>query len=431
MKSYFVFSSLLTSLALAPSALQQGPLPPTGPPGPTMKTLQQMEPRTLIPPNATLPFTISTAGSYYVTGSLSVGGGHAIIITTSNVTLNLSGFTISSTAAARTGSGILISGDSLTNISISNGNIRGTTTNSGATYSGGGFDSGISASATGGGEGPLGPSGVRVSDLSIAGIGNGILLNSATPSNVVNRTTVSVAAGPGIRAGVVSDSSASNTGGVAIEAQATSAVAGTRTTPGSPILPAPAIPLVRSDVDPRIAVPGGSSTATISAPGSHVLTGNIMVASGDGIKITADDVSLDLNGFTIASTAAIGSGNGINIDGRSRVSISNGHIRSGATYSGSFSNGPGFDSGINWPTFQPSSARVTGVIVTGLPALASTWAWMPRAWSKPVAFGSRGAWESAPAWFRIVPSRWADPPPSRQCAWQTRSVQGPMGWATE
>lgn len=53
----------------------------------------------------------------------------------------------------------------------------------------------------------------------------------------------------------------------------------------------------------RTAIPAQAATFTISAAGSYVLTGNVTVATGNGININASNVSLDLNGFTISSTA--------------------------------------------------------------------------------------------------------------------------------
>ena len=113
-------------LALTPSLLfAQGPLtPPPGAPAPTMKTLNQVEPRTAI---ESLPFTISTAGSYYFTQNLQFAAttGNAIEITTGGVTLDLSGFTLSSTAAV-TGRAISVA-SGLNNIAIKNGIITGNT----------------------------------------------------------------------------------------------------------------------------------------------------------------------------------------------------------------------------------------------------------------------------------------------------------------
>src|SRR5436190_21193357 len=70
--------------------LAQGPLTPPGAPAPTMKTLDQIEPRT---PISALPFTIGAPGSYYVTGNLTgVAAQHGITINADNVTLDLGGF---------------------------------------------------------------------------------------------------------------------------------------------------------------------------------------------------------------------------------------------------------------------------------------------------------------------------------------------------
>src|SRR5262245_13341253 len=68
----------------------QGNLAPSGAPAPSMKTLQQIEPRT---PISSLPFTISTPGSYYLTSSLeSINSG--ITVSANDVTIDLMGFTI-------------------------------------------------------------------------------------------------------------------------------------------------------------------------------------------------------------------------------------------------------------------------------------------------------------------------------------------------
>lgn len=114
-------------LLLAPlAALAQGPLvPPVGPPAPSMKTLEQIEART---PIESLPYVISNPGSYYLARSLqfTAASGDAISITSDNVTLDLNGFTLSSSAGV-TGHAIKV-GDNRNNIAIKNGNVAGNTT---------------------------------------------------------------------------------------------------------------------------------------------------------------------------------------------------------------------------------------------------------------------------------------------------------------
>lgn len=114
---------LLSLLAISP-LLAQGPLTPPGAPAPTMKSLDQIEPRI---PISSLPYTINTSGSYYFTGNLafSAVAGHAIRITASNVTLDLMGYTLSSTADV---TGLAIYSTAASGITIRNGKIQGTTT---------------------------------------------------------------------------------------------------------------------------------------------------------------------------------------------------------------------------------------------------------------------------------------------------------------
>lgn len=85
---------LVGAVSLASTcALAQGVLsPPPGGPAPTMKTLEQIEPRS---PISSLPFTITNAGSYYLTTNLTgISGANGITIASDNVTLDLNGFTL-------------------------------------------------------------------------------------------------------------------------------------------------------------------------------------------------------------------------------------------------------------------------------------------------------------------------------------------------
>jgi hypothetical protein len=174
--------ALALTFSLQPSTVPaQGSLTPSGAPAASMKSLAQIEPRT---PISSAPFTISTPGAYYLTTNLTTTASNAIVILANGVTLDLGGFTISSTAAsAANGGTAILLGGGLRDITIANGHICGGVTNNGSgVYSGPGFGYGIYYSGTA-------PGNVLVSRVSVSAcLYDGIFLNTGDSTVVENCT---------------------------------------------------------------------------------------------------------------------------------------------------------------------------------------------------------------------------------------------------
>jgi len=175
--------------------LAQGSLFPPGTPAPTMKTLDQVKAGIAI---GTAPYTINNPGNYFLTTNLAVTSGSAITINTNGVTLDLNGFSISSTSDPATGDGIHIN-ETFSEIAIFNGFVRGRVfIDGGGIYRGPGFYNGIFCAGF--------PLRVRVQGVSITGCQqNGINLGGAGNYTLVRDCAVYVAGGNGIAATTVTD----------------------------------------------------------------------------------------------------------------------------------------------------------------------------------------------------------------------------------
>lgn len=101
------------TLALTAGAAVAGNLtPPVGSPTSTMKTLQEVEPRTPIQSlsgSGTAMHAIFSSGSYYLTGNLIVpAGGIGIQVSADNVTIDLNGFSIIGSGTGASSNGIFV-----------------------------------------------------------------------------------------------------------------------------------------------------------------------------------------------------------------------------------------------------------------------------------------------------------------------------------
>lgn len=365
MKTFLPSVCLLAVLPIA--AFAQGSLTPPGAPSASMKSLSQVEARTPLPATPAFPIQINAAGSYYLTQNLAVTTGDAIVISADDVTLDLNGFVISSTAGTANGYAVRLT-PGRSNIAISNGHIRsGSTASPGVFNVGPGFQGGVTYTSN-----PA-PINVRVNQLSVSGVSAyGIDLG---PSNtVVTACTVRVAGFSGIVASNVSDCSATLINGTAsISATTVSNSVGSRVSGGGDgiVTTGPTLAATQAAAErAETRTPISSLPYTITASGSYFLTQNLSVTTGSGISVNASNVTIDLNGFTISSTANPNSGAGIlGQVGQRGVVVRNGGIASGVTSSGGTFTGPGFFDGVNLvfvTAVLVEGVRVVGVKGTGI-----------------------------------------------------------------
>jgi hypothetical protein len=212
MKTNHAITALLLALAAFnlqnSTAFSQGSLTPPGVPAPTMKSLDQvyakLDPRTAIT-NANSTYTITVPGSYYLTTNLTVNSENGININASGVTLDLNGFTISSTTASAAYAGISLNANGSCDLAIVNGHIRSGVTNDGrGAYGGSGFAVGITFDIG------HSPTNVLVSKVSVSGVSTyGIYLGTGNATRV-EACMVTTTGGVGISASTIKGSLATD-----------------------------------------------------------------------------------------------------------------------------------------------------------------------------------------------------------------------------
>lgn len=206
---------LQPSLSADPKVV--GPLPPVtagGVPQATMKTLHEVEPRTPLvagSPGVTVAangaITINAAGSYYLTGNLTVSSGNAIVIGQNRVTVDLNGFNIASSATPAGGYGIVVTTTSDA-VVIKNGTILspGTASPTSIALVGAGFEYGILA---------FQPYQAHISNISIAGTSSWAIFTETEEAVLVENCSVRDCV-RGISSGTISNCTVSRTSGNAI-----------------------------------------------------------------------------------------------------------------------------------------------------------------------------------------------------------------------
>ncbi len=130
-KTEIVVSVLaLAALAIFSLMSYAGNLEPSAPPGPTMKTLDEVEPRIAIQSlagTADAMYVINESGSYYLAGDVTVAAGKAgIMVEANDVTIDLMGYSLIGPGTG-TGSGIHM--DGRRNVEVRNGTVRSFTQN--------------------------------------------------------------------------------------------------------------------------------------------------------------------------------------------------------------------------------------------------------------------------------------------------------------
>ena len=164
-----------------------------------------------------------------------------------------------------------------------------------------------------------------------------------------------------------------------------------------------------SGLNGRTPIPAQAATYTISAPGNYVLTGNVTVPSGNGINISANDVTLDLNGFSVTTTAASPSGAGITIlMGVTGIKVRNGSI-------GNYPRSQGFLNGVLVNVGEVANSTQTcddvvledlRIITGGNSSAPITRAFFARPSRPPQCVCGSASYHQGRGWDKLAVCRW-------------------------
>lgn len=133
MKTKMKIARTLVSVSIfsfAVSLFAQGNLTPPGVPAATMKSLDQIEARTIVnsnntPGDALSLFKITNPGAYYLTANITgVAGLHGITITAPNVSLDLNGFSLIGVPGSLNGINATNAAGATAGLTVRNGTVR-------------------------------------------------------------------------------------------------------------------------------------------------------------------------------------------------------------------------------------------------------------------------------------------------------------------